>query len=84
MPTIGVGGSPLTSDKLPIDQPAWDGRLMTSVQPPRASPPAKPLQRWAALTALGIVFGDLGASPLYTLQTVVQATGGQSPTSPRR
>ena len=31
---------------------------------------------WAALSALGIVFGDLGTSPLYTLQTVVQASGG--------
>jgi KUP system potassium uptake protein len=30
----------------------------------------------AALAALGIVYGDLGTSPLYTLQTVVQATGG--------
>src|ERR1700676_1549578 len=33
--------------------------------------------RWAMFSALGIVFGDLGTSPLYTLQTVVQATGGQ-------
>jgi len=33
--------------------------------------------RWAALSALGVVFGDLGTSPLYTLQTVVQAAGGQ-------
>jgi KUP system potassium uptake protein len=32
---------------------------------------------WAALTALGIVYGDLGTSPLYTLQTVLQATGGR-------
>lgn len=32
---------------------------------------------WAALSALGIVYGDLGTSPLYTLQTVVQATGGR-------
>jgi KUP system potassium uptake protein len=32
---------------------------------------------WASLAALGVVFGDLGTSPLYTLQTVVQATGGQ-------
>jgi len=30
----------------------------------------------AALTAIGIVYGDLGTSPLYTLQTVVQAVGG--------
>jgi KUP system potassium uptake protein len=33
--------------------------------------------RWAMLSALGVVFGDLGTSPLYALQTVVQATGGQ-------
>jgi KUP system potassium uptake protein len=31
---------------------------------------------WAGLAALGVVFGDLGTSPLYTLQTVVQAMGG--------
>jgi KUP system potassium uptake protein len=30
----------------------------------------------AALVALGIVYGDLGTSPLYTLQAVVGATGG--------
>ncbi len=33
--------------------------------------------RWAAFSALGVVFGDLGTSPLYTLQTVVQAVGGK-------
>src|SRR5260370_788477 len=32
--------------------------------------------RLASFAALGVVFGDLGTSPLYTLQTVVQATGG--------
>src|ERR1700727_625287 len=32
---------------------------------------------WASFGALGVVFGDLGTSPLYTLQTVVQATGGR-------
>ncbi len=31
----------------------------------------------AGLAALGIVYGDLGTSPLYTLQTVVSATGGK-------
>ena len=31
----------------------------------------------AALTALGIVYGDLGTSPLYTIQTVVETTGGR-------
>ncbi|HWX27007.1 MAG TPA: KUP/HAK/KT family potassium transporter [Steroidobacteraceae bacterium] len=29
------------------------------------------------MSALGVVFGDLGTSPLYTLQTVVLATGGR-------
>jgi KUP system potassium uptake protein len=32
---------------------------------------------WAAFGALGVVFGDLGTSPLYTLQSVVQATNGR-------
>jgi KUP system potassium uptake protein len=31
----------------------------------------------AAVTAIGIVYGDLGTSPLYTLQTVVQALDGE-------
>jgi K+ transporter len=31
----------------------------------------------AALAALGIVYGDLGTSPLYTLQTVIQTIGGK-------
>lgn len=30
----------------------------------------------AALAALGIVYGDLGTSPLYTVQTVIAAVGG--------
>ena len=41
-----------------------------------ADPTGRP-KSWAAFGALGVVFGDLGTSPLYTLQTVVQAMGGQ-------
>ncbi len=48
---------------------------MTETPPP--IPQAKPREHWAALTALGIVYGDLGTSPLYTLETVVQAVGGR-------
>jgi KUP system potassium uptake protein len=40
-----------------------------------ATPPARALPV-AALGALGVVFGDLATSPLYTLQTVVQSAGG--------
>jgi KUP system potassium uptake protein len=35
----------------------------------------------AAITAVGIVYGDLGTSPLYTLQTIVQALGGKVTTA---
>ncbi len=40
---------------------------------PMAAAPA----RWVTLSALGVVFGDLGTSPLYTLQTIVGAVGGK-------
>jgi KUP system potassium uptake protein len=43
---------------------------------PASAAAGQPAQA-AKLAALGIVFGDLGTSPLYTLQTVVQAIGGQ-------
>jgi hypothetical protein len=29
----------------------------------------------AALTALGVVYGDLGTSPFYTLQTIAEIAG---------
>ncbi len=43
-----------------------------------SAPPAVPRHhlQWTMLAALGVVFGDLGTSPLYTLQTVVQAMDG--------
>jgi len=38
---------------------------------------ARPTTLSAALLALGIVYGDLGTSPLYTLQTIVHIMGDQ-------
>ena len=35
----------------------------------------RPMTLSAGLTALGIVYGDLGTSPLYTLQTITQFAG---------
>src|SRR5262249_56628066 len=32
-----------------------------------------------SLSALGVVFGDIGTSPLYTLKTVLDVTGGSHP-----
>ena len=34
--------------------------------------------RAMALSALGVVFGDIGTSPLYTLKTVLGATGAEA------
>ncbi|PXV53682.1 KUP system potassium uptake protein [Dyella jiangningensis] len=54
---------------------------MTPTVAQDASTCTRERQHWAALGALGIVYGDLGTSPLYTLQTVVQATGGHFTTA---
>jgi KUP system potassium uptake protein len=38
---------------------------------------AQPATVSAGLLALGIVYGDLGTSPLYTLQTIAHIMGDQ-------
>jgi KUP system potassium uptake protein len=43
---------------------------------PDPSPADRPFTLGAALAALGIVYGDLGTSPLYTYQTIVGTVGG--------
>lgn len=44
----------------------------------RSTISAPPGTGLAALTALGIVYGDLGTSPLYTMQTIVGVVGQQA------
>jgi KUP system potassium uptake protein len=44
----------------------------TSRQSPQGNLPS------LGLTALGIVFGDIGTSPLYTFKTILGATKGPS------
>jgi KUP system potassium uptake protein len=46
----------------------------------RASPADRPLTAGGALAALGIVYGDLGTSPLYTFQTIAGTVGGHPST----
>ena len=48
---------------------------LTEVADP--SPADRPWTAAIALAALGIVYGDLGTSPLYTYQTIVGSVGGQ-------
>jgi KUP system potassium uptake protein len=54
--------------------------MMDSAATLTAASPLSPVERRttvvAALAALGIVYGDLGTSPLYTYQTIVGAVGG--------
>ena len=40
------------------------------------SAPTHPSMAVLSLAALGVVFGDIGTSPLYTLKTVLDVTGG--------
>ncbi|HEX3982407.1 MAG TPA: KUP/HAK/KT family potassium transporter, partial [Acidisoma sp.] len=40
------------------------------------NPADRPVSALGMLTALGIVYGDLGTSPLYTYQTIVSDVGG--------
>jgi KUP system potassium uptake protein len=69
-----------------------DLRLPTQTPPPTPAtarkPPPRPARRahtgLAALTlgALGVVFGDIGTSPLYAIQTVFTADNHRVPTGP--
>jgi KUP system potassium uptake protein len=43
-----------------------------------ASPTQRPTTVATALAAVGIVYGDLGTSPLYTYQTIVSSVGGHA------
>jgi KUP system potassium uptake protein len=49
---------------------------VTSGELPVASPAGRPVTAAGALAALGIVYGDLGTSPLYTYQALVGTIGG--------
>src|SRR5579883_744191 len=44
---------------------------------PAASPISQPVTAAAALAALGIVYGDLGTSPLYTVSAIIDSAGGK-------
>ena len=51
-------------------------------QPQPASSISRPVTAAASLAALGIVYGDLGTSPLYTVTAVIDSAGGHvSPAS---
>src|SRR5262245_27170288 len=50
--------------------------------PARSGEPQHKGNTWfLALTALGVVFGDIGTSPLYTFSVTLSATGHAVPTA---
>ncbi|PPQ27359.1 potassium transporter Kup [Rhodopila globiformis] len=57
-----------------MDRPAAPGPTQA---PPQTSPADRPVTVAGGLAALGIVYGDLGTSPLYTYQTIVGSVGGR-------
>jgi KUP system potassium uptake protein len=60
--------------QLPFDRMSQKASFPTR---PDATPPAgRPGLAIMGLAALGIVFGDIGTSPLYTLKTVLSMTNG--------
>jgi KUP system potassium uptake protein len=58
--------------EVPVSEIAFEEHRAVS----RVDQPTTPA---AALTAMGIVYGDLGTSPLYTLRAVAEATEGVLP-----
>jgi KUP system potassium uptake protein len=72
---LGVDGSKKLAASFPVEE---RGRLFLgepTVEPARPPPPrparGKAAQAALALGALGVVFGDIGTSPLYTIQECV-------------
>ncbi|MFC5488125.1 potassium transporter Kup [Dokdonella soli] len=52
---------------------------MTATSQSSSARPNTPTLLAAGVGALGVVFGDIGTSPLYTLKTVLDMTGGNHP-----
>ena len=51
---------------------------MKAVSGARSEPPRPAGSGWLSLVALGVVFGDIGTSPLYAFRVAVEAAGGPS------
>ncbi len=59
----------------PIGAPSTPSPRSGSVQSHAPQTEGRHGQSLLALTALGVVFGDIGTSPLYTFSTALTATG---------
>ena len=78
----GSQASLINQIQLNVIMPRWHAHLFFVEQtvsdlPAEAAtrPPARSNLAVLSLSALGVVFGDIGTSPLYTLKTVLSLTG---------
>jgi KUP system potassium uptake protein len=62
-----------------IAPPLKGSDVPDDVHPAEASRPTRSGVAVTGLAALGVVFGDIGTSPLYTLKTVLNVTGAHAP-----
>jgi KUP system potassium uptake protein len=53
--------------------------MADSIEPTAAAPPVGPGASALVLGAIGVVFGDIGTSPLYTLQECLHSRHGVAP-----
>ncbi len=81
----GTDGPPLSAGRNPGrgDTRMGVGSVTATSTPPGADPAQlrKGNSWFLALTAVGIVFGDIGTSPLYTFAVTLGATGHAAPTA---
>src|SRR5579864_7065548 len=72
MPERAMWRPPDYSEFQTNGEQVMDTTAAVKTQARMAAKPIGPL----ALTALGVVFGDIGTSPLYTFKTVIALAGG--------
>src|SRR5437868_5087471 len=65
------------------EPPTGSSGFFAAVAQPRHKPEARPTGKRLAvlsLTALGVVYGDIGTSPLYALRQAFDSSNGFAPT----
>ncbi len=67
------------NDPTPISADALEGDGLQPSAPSHAQSTGRGRQFALTLGALGVVFGDIGTSPLYAMRETVLATGGHAP-----
>jgi len=65
--------------RVPVIFPIVIMRFDVATMISQTAPAGRPALAATSVAALGVVFGDIGTSPLYTLKTVLDLMGGHEP-----